>query len=488
MHFPIGEKLKNLKSENRIPFHMPGHKRKRLNLEHMDKIESESLSCDITQYDITEINGYDNLHHPEGIILESMNLLKDIYHSRKSWYLVNGSTCGILSAISAVCKLGDGIILSRNCHKSVYNAIRLLHLHPYYIYPSYSRQFDMMQGIMEDEREEMENLLRQHAQIKAVVITSPTYEGIVSDIAAIKAVLAPYHIPLIVDEAHGAHFIFHEYFPKSAVECGADIVIQSAHKTLPSFTQTALLHLCSDLPDEKEIEEMLSIYQSSSPSYLLMASAEYGVIYTQNHRDQVNKYVDKLEDFRSRCAQLKNIHLLRPEDIKGFDYDRGKLVFLVKNTAMDGKKLFDELLNHYHIELEMDTAFYGIAMTSIMDEEKDFQKLWDAIFEIDQKLEQLPFHKITDSSQKNISIFSCRPERKYEVWEIKGRRKERIPFEEGKERIAAEYVYLYPPGIPILLPGEKITKEIVENMKYYLYNGYNLPSLSDGRIDVLISL
>lgn len=536
MRFPIGDKLLALKEEGRIPFHMPGHKRKNniktddrnieistretdlqdISIQEKNRQERDTQMAGIqalNYMDITEISDYDNLHHPEGIILESMNMVKEIYHTKKSWYLVNGSTCGILSAISAVCSPGDGIIISRNCHKAVYNAVRLLHLRPYYIYPSYSEKYDMLQGIDAKERQEIGKILEDHSDIKAVVVTSPTYEGLVSDIRAIKHVLEPYQVPLIVDEAHGAHFTFHEYFPKSAVECGADLVIQSAHKTLPSFTQTALLHLCSDLVAEEAVEEMLSIYQTSSPSYLLMASAEFGVLYTQNHPDKVQSYVDKLIDFRRKCAQLQKIHLLEPSDVQGFDYDQGKLVFVVKESGMDGKEFFDRLLNQYHIELEMETAFYGIAMTSINDDENDFQALWDAVYDMDCQLAAVTPDSIKTDDEKELdqklnnkkveekqtldtssveqedylqaSLFSERPERQYYAWEMKNLPKERIPFEESEGRIVSEYLYLYPPGIPILVPGEKITKEIVVNMNYYLYNGYNVPALSDGKIEVL---
>ncbi len=471
MKLPICEKLEKLKEEGRVPFHMPGHKRKKID-----------FFGDMTLIDITEITGYDNLHHPEGMIKESMDLLKEIYHSKKSWYLVNGSTSGLLSAISAVCNPGDSILIARNCHKAVYNAIRLLHLNPVYFYPFYSEEYDMIQGIMGEKIHEIDKILETYPQIKAVLVTSPTYEGVVSDIGALKEVTSKYKIPLIVDEAHGAHFPFHEYFPKSAIEYGADLVIQSAHKTLPSFTQTALLHLCSDLVSEEAVEEMLSIYQTSSPSYLLMASAEYGVIHTQNNRDKVGKYVDKLKNFRSKCAQLQNIKLLGPDDVKGFDYDCGKLVFLVKNTKIHGGEFFDLMLERFHIEFEMTTAFYGIAMTSVNDEEEDFDRLWEALSHVDKEI-RLENEGVKE--KKEITFFSGQPKAVKPVWEAISAPKEEVSLEECVNKVAGEYVYLYPPGIPILVPGEKIEKEIVENIRYYLYNGYNVPALSNNRIQVL---
>ena len=465
----ICKKLLNLKNENRIPFHMPGHKR--------------NLSArDLVDMDITEIQGYDNLHHPEGIIRESMDQLREIYGTQKSWYLVNGSTVGILASVSALCQPGDEIIMARNCHKSVYNAVRLLHMKPIYLYPAYSREYDMFLDMGEKQRAEIKNVLEEHPGVKAVVITSPTYEGIVSDVAGIKEILSPYGIPLIVDEAHGAHFAFHQDFPESAINCGADLVIQSLHKTLPCLTQTALLHLCSDLVSADRIEEMLSIYETSSPSYLLLASSEYGVCYTQNHPDRMQEYVDNLMKFRRKCAQLKHISLFTPEKDQIYDYDMGKLVFLTKTATITGAELFRQLLERFHIECEMETAFYCLAMTSINDTAETFDRLEEAIFTIDEELDSVQ----REDAVKGL-LFSRRPEQCRPVWEVRSGEKKSIPLEESIDEIAADYIYLYPPGIPVLVPGEKITKEIVANIKYYLYNGYNVPALTGGTIEVACS-
>ena len=254
MNTPIYNKLKELDSEKRIPFHMPGHKR-----------TDFGAFFGIEKMDITEITDYDNLHEPEGIIRESMDLVKDIFKGTESWYLVGGSTLGILVSISSVCKPGDKILIGRNCHKAVYNCIRLLQLEAVYCYADISQKYDVC---VDMKPEMVEKKLKENPEIKAVVLTSPTYEGVVSDIKGIKKTIQPYGIPLIVDEAHGAHFVFDKYFPDSATKQGADLVIQSTHKTLPSLTQTAVLHLCSDLIKKEQVEEMIDIYETSSPSYL----------------------------------------------------------------------------------------------------------------------------------------------------------------------------------------------------------------------------
>lgn len=484
MNLPIYSHLQKLKKEKRIPFHMPGHKRK-----------ISGMFKNIESLDITEIDGYDNLHDPSGIIRQSMDEIKKLYGTRESWYLVNGTTVGILASVSAICQPGDKILIGRNCHKSVYNIIRLLHLKPFYCYPSENENYDILEDFGEKERAAIEDILKMNPDIKAAIITSPTYEGVVSDVTLLKKLLKPYHIPLIVDEAHGAHMIFHEYFPKSAVECGADIVIQSTHKTLPSLTQTAVLHLCSNCIPASKIQKMLAIYETSSPSYILMASAEYGIMYMHNQHEKVEEYVDNLKKFREKCGQLKHIYLISGEDMNCFDYDKGKLVFSVKNTEMDGIELFRKLLSEYHLELEMVTSSYGVAMTSVCDEKEDFDQLFDAMYEIDLKLNKDEKNKDLIEGklkEKNIkkpgklkNTWNFSTEKKLESWEALERESEKIRFSEAEGRISGEYILLYPPGIPLLVPGEKIVKEIVENLSFYLYNGYNVLGMERDKISVL---
>ncbi len=487
---PICSKLMGLKDKKRIPFHMPGHKRRWPADDLLPGMRDyEKALGDVYGLDITEITGYDDLHNPRGIIRESMDCLREICHTVSSWYLVNGSTAGVLASISAVCRPGDRILVARNCHRSVYHALRLLRLDPVYLYPEYCRRGELIKGIGEGDRAQLNTLLKRYPDIKAMVITSPTYEGLVSDVRTVKEIIRPYGIPLIVDEAHGAHFIYHEAFPESALECGADLVVQSVHKTLPCATQTALLHLCSDLVPEERVREMLSVYQTSSPSYLLLASAEYGVFYAHNHPEKMGEYVDKLLDFRKKCEQLKRIRLFSPEPSEAFAYDPGKLLFLTRGAGLDGLSFFRILLDRYHIECEMACASSCLAMTSLSDRGEDLKKLEEAVFAIDGEPDSSLSDRSSGSESGNLpnpAIFSLRPEKKTDIWEAMDGEKISLDWNECPGRTAADYVCLYPPGIPILVPGEKITKEIVEKMNEYLYNGYNVPALSDGQFKVTV--
>ena len=264
-----GTKLNELEQSDIYPFHMPGHKRAFLPFANPYAI------------DITEIEGFDNLHHATGILQEAQQKAADLYGAKKTYYLVNGSTCGLLAAISAAVPRGEKILMARNCHKAVYHAMYLRQLVPVYLYPE-----DTAYGIQGQVTPQMvQKQLKQTPDIRAVVITSPTYDGVVSDIKNIADTVHAYGIPLIVDEAHGAHFGFSPEFPENATRLGADAVIMSVHKTLPAFTQTALLHLCSDRIAEKKVAQFLGIYETSSPSYLLMAGIEKSLQIIEKDRE-----------------------------------------------------------------------------------------------------------------------------------------------------------------------------------------------------------
>ena len=520
-------KLIEYSKNGRYPLHMPGHKRQRKLFDFnkafvgdedffnklVDKPfdnsvnelnEDKEISVYVNnQYDpfdidITEINGFDDLHHPEGIIKAAMENASDFFGTRATFFLVNGSSCGILSAITAVTNIGDTIILGRNCHKSAYNAVQLRNLNVEYVYPEIVEGFNISGGYKPEEIEQkFVEAEKKNIKVKAVVITSPTYEGIVSDIKKIAEIVHGHNSILIVDEAHGAHFVFDKYFPDSATKQGADLVIQSTHKTLPSFTQTAVLHLCSDLIKKEQVEEMIDIYETSSPSYLLMASAEYGIMYMKEEKGQLAQYVDNLKIFRKKCEQLQKIELLDQKKLGCFAYDNGKLVFSVKNCGINGKELFYLLYDKYHIELEMENLTYGIAMTSVCDTKENFEKLWVAISEIDKMCD---FREKQNELEKEIqtehlikenfvtkNLEFVYPPKMMESWQCRGGQVENIKLSDAVGRISGKYVMIYPPGVPILVPGEKILKETVENISQYLYNGYNVLGLfKEDRVQVLL--
>ena len=387
------DKLLQYQSSEMYPFHMPGHKRRK------DDFANPFL------IDITEIEGFDNLHHAEGILKDAQDRAAALYHSEETYFLVNGSTCGILAAVSACTARGGKILMARNCHKAAYHAAYLRGLDIEYLYPEKEDIFGINGGIHEDI---VEKALEEFQDIQAVMITSPTYDGVVSNVEKIAQIVHRKGIPLIVDEAHGAHFGFHEYFPKSSVEMGADLVIHSLHKTLPSLTQTALLHVNGNRVDRECLRRFLDIYQTSSPSYVFMAGMDSCVCLLEKRGGELFESLRRnLEVFYKQteslgCIYLANHGLMGKSGIH--DFDRSKLVISARNAGFTGNQLANLLRNRYHLELEMAGGSYGLALTSISDTEEGFLRLSEALKEIDACLE----NKIEKNTEKStLTILSC---------------------------------------------------------------------------------
>ena len=436
----IEQKLKALAQSDVYPFHMPGHKRQ--------------LSGFFPyELDITEIEGFDNLHHAKGLLFEAQQYAAQMYQSRKAYYLVNGSTCGILAAISAATTKGGRVLVARNCHKAVYNAIYLRGLKAEYVYPVATHYG--IQGQI--QAADVERKLVEKPDIQAIVITSPTYDGLVSDVRAIADLAHAHGIPLIVDEAHGAHFGLDEAFPDNATVLGADAVIMSVHKTLPAPTQTAILHLCSDRINVTKMEKFLGIYETSSPSYVLMAGIEESLRLADEAKGvQMKEYVRRLQIFREKMRRLTILRVPDRADFTGeeaYAYDIGKLL-LVTNGAIPGKVLQEKLLKQYGLQMEMSSGNYVLAMTSFMDTEEGLERLADALLEIDATL------TVTDQREMfSPEKIYRQPKKAMEFDEVQDGESTSVAFSEAEGRICADYIYLYPPGIPVIVPGEVLDQQ-----------------------------
>ena len=436
----IEQKLKALAQSDVYPFHMPGHKRQ--------------LSGFFPyELDITEIEGFDNLHHAKGLLFEAQQYAAQMYQSRKAYYLVNGSTCGILAAISAATTKGGRVLVARNCHKAVYNAIYLRGLKAEYVYPVATHYG--IQGQI--HAADVERKLVEKPDIQAIVITSPTYDGLVSDVRAIADLAHAHGIPLIVDEAHGAHFGLDEAFPDNATVLGADAVIMSVHKTLPAPTQTAILHLCSDRINVTKMEKFLGIYETSSPSYVLMAGIEESLRLADEAKGvQMKEYVRRLQIFREKMRRLTILRVPDRADFTGeeaYAYDIGKLL-LVTNGAISGKALQELLLKKYGLQMEMSSGNYVLAMTSFMDTEEGLERLADALLEIDATL------TVTDQREMfSPEKIYRQPKKAMEIDEVQDGESTSVAFSEAEGRICADYIYLYPPGIPVIVPGEVLDQQ-----------------------------
>ena len=491
--YNIFDKLKNYSDSDYYAFHMPGHKR---NLDLMDGTSPYRI-------DITEIDGFDDLHHAEGILKEAQERAAEVYHADETHFLVNGSTVGILSAILGTTEKGDSILVARNCHKSVYHAIYLNELDPVYLYPKFDTELGLSTEI---DAADVQKALEEHPGIRAVMIVSPTYDGVVSDIEKIAEIVHEAGCLLIVDEAHGAHFGFDPYFPKSANMYGADLVINSLHKTLPALTQTALLHVNGERVNRRKVKRYLDMLQTSSPSYILMASIDaciHLLEQTQMQKCSIFKeYAAHIDNLREELKKLKYLKIIRMENTDR--YDRSKFVISVKHAPISSHELYERLLHDYHLQMEMLAGTYVLAMTTIGDTQEGLDRLRDALLAIDAELdaklksgsgqEQKPM-QMTDT---DLPLSGRQPSLE-KVWTIAEAVKCRdvVPSRKGKietcgfadsaGHISLEYAYLYPPGSPLIVPGERIAQEAVEILCWYQEHDFSIEGLqSEDSIEVWI--
>ena len=421
----LEDKLKELDT---YPFHMPGHKR------------NKKFGITGSEIDITEIDGFDNLHCPKGVIADIEKDLEKIYKSKKSLISVNGSSMGIMSAIFAVCNRGDKIIVARNCHKSVFNACMLLELKIIYIEPDY----DSTNGYyMRLSQETADKAVRENPDAKAMIITSPTYEGFISEIEC--------DIPLIIDAAHGAHLGL-GYFPKYP---NGDIVISSLHKTLLSLTQTAVINIYSEKLIER-VKRFNDIFQTTSPSYVLMNSISICANHVLKNRRDFCVFYENLCDLR--LADTNNLRIMYTDDIS-------KIIVSTAGTDISGNDLAEILRDKYKIEVEAYYKTYVLLMTSVADEKEKLEYLKKALEEIDEGL--------ICKYEKLIKKPPC-PDKEMQI-KIDDEGDE-TEIEESIGKVSNEFVYAYPPDIPIIVPNEIISREAIEYIKESVKNGVNIIS------------
>lgn len=444
----VEQTLYALSADGVYPFHMPGHKR-----------NPAFAFCEHpVSLDTTEVTGTDDLHDPHGILAETMTLAARLTGSRQSYLLINGSTAGLLAGITAATHRGDTVLVARNCHRAVAHALALAGVDPVWLSPSWNAALGVYEQL---SPETVRQALADHPEATLTVVTSPTYEGVVSDITAIAEIAHAAGGTLLVDEAHGAHFGYSPMFPSSAVTLGADIVVQSLHKTLPCPTQTALLHLCSDRVDADRIQRQLSIFQTSSPSYLLMASIDNCLRLLATHGDELfAAYEQRLTAFRRAAAPW-----LLP--VNG---DAGKLLIPCEN----GERLAHDLREQFKLETEMHGAHHVLAMTSVADTDEGFDRLAAALATL------RPTPSTDRISCPPLPTVAVSPAAAYDG------ESERVPLAQAAGRIAAEELYCYPPGIPLAVPGERLTAELVAYIRDRQAAGVAIRGIEDETVKVLL--
>ena len=470
------------------PFHMPGHKR------NMPE-EAGPVLGSAARLDITEIEGFDDLHRPEGVLLEAQRQAAEVFGADETFFLVNGSTAGILTAVSAAVKKGGKLLMARNCHKSAYHAAFLRELQPVFLYPQ------VLEGGVADAiaPEQVEKALSCCPDIQAVLITSPTYDGVVSDVEAIAGIVHRAGAVLIVDSAHGAHFGFAPGQPESPVRLGADLVVQSLHKTLPALTQTALLHRNGERVSSEAVRRFERIYQTSSPSYLMMGSMDFctGLLKKQGRQifADFEKRLDGLYERLSGLRVLRCLSAALPGQGRMKAFDRGKLLISASNGKISGNLLYKELLRRYYLQMEMVCDTYVTAILTPWDTQEGFSRLAEALEEIDEELSGAdPADSGNAEWQRTGSgtdgsggpRCACEAEgadslRQWPrtssampLWEAEEAPKTAVRLSAAAGKISGTYVNLYPPGIPLIIPGELITEEIIKLINRYVRLGLNV--------------
>lgn len=459
------------KAESFVPMHMPGHK------------QNPALSNGLPfEFDVTEVYDFDDLHEPMSVLKSLNEEIAQLFGSRESFLLVNGSTCGILAAIRTLTKRKDMVLVARNCHKSVMHAIEICGLLPIFITPEYINEPGFFGSI---NPKKIEKVLDEYKGIKLVIITSPTYEGVISDIKGISDICHNRGIPLLTDEAHGAHLGF-KGFPESSIKLGSDVSVQSLHKTLSGLTQTALLHVNSDFVDMKKLRHNLSVFQTSSPSYVFMVSA-YNCVKLLKQDEHIFQWSTNLYKLQEKLAKLKNVKTFNEKSMSLYGFDPSKLVFYGSFSGL----ALEKYLMENKILAEMYNERYVLAMTGIGDTENSFDKLARSLKKFDEMAESIDVRSVVPAV-----VLPELEATKIPIADAVEMQSELISIDDisgkvikGKaDVISAEYVSVYPPGIPILVPGMPVSIEIADYISRLEKSGENVQkNLSEkGFLSILI--
>ncbi len=495
VRIPIYEHLRNRWDHDPSSFHVPGHKYGR-QLPH----EPYDWFRTIMRLDVTELADTDDLHHPEGIIREAQQLAARCYGAEESFLLVGGSTAGNLAMMLAVCSRDDVVIVQRNIHKSIGNGLRLAGARPVFVRP----QFDPCTGTPTiPSLSDLEAVLQAYPQAKAVILSTPNYYGVSVELASYAALAHRYGMPLLVDEAHGAHYGFHPRFPGSAIRSGADAVVQSTHKTLTALTMGAMLHVQGDRIDKLAMQDALSVVQSSSPSYPIMASLDIARAMVESEGSQLFEgCLNAVDRFRAafRDRQAGPLALIDYGEAasdtgdSSHSYDPLRVLLYDRTGLWSGFELLDKLAER-NCAAEMADERFVVLLFGIGTTDEDVARLLEAIDGIGQ--ERLRLRRIerdgTEDRQAQSLLSNCPDELleafsgpfKLQSANRDDEQSERIPIEEAVNRTAAEMVIPYPPGIPLLYPGEPIRESMIRKIRELADKGARYQGASDAAMKTI---
>lgn len=467
LNIPLYKEIKRYIDGEPIVFHMPGHK---MGTGLMNEFKQNMAACDLT-----EIPGLDNLHYPEEVILTAQKLAASAFGADNSFFLVNGSTSGVLAIIMAVCKSGDSLIVARDCHKSVINGMILAGVNPIYIKPEFDKEFGISACISTSV---VEKALISNPEAVGVFLTRPNYYGYCSDIKEIAEITHKAGKILIVDEAHGAHLHFNNKLPVDAISGGADICVQSAHKTLPALTQAAFVHVKGNRINIDKLKLYLSILQTSSPSYIIMASLDIARATMEAHgQELLGEVLGNISNFKKKLKKIEKIKTLSNERNITFKAKKRSIVSKADETRIgikDTRIVIDEtrivinvrelgitgfyaekyLRDTYNIQVEMSDLYNIVCIVTIAHKEEDFQRLYLAIEDIALKFKD--GKPLADICNTELSV----PKQIFSLKDTLNCKSKTLKFKDAVKQVSLNTITPYPPGIPLICPGEEISEEI----------------------------
>ena len=458
---PLFEAMRDYAKKDMSAFHTPGHKQGKGS----DPAFRELVGDNMLRMDLCELPEVDNLHDPDGVIKEAQELAAECYGATHSFFLVNGSTTGNNVMVMATCDPGDKILIPRNAHKSMLGGTILSGAQPCWMRPLWDDQLCVAHGITP---EEVEAALAEHPDAKGVCVIHPTYFGGVTDLKRIADICHAHGKPLLVDEAHGPHFHFNDGLPISAIQAGADIVVQSTHKIISGMTQASMLHVQGELVNVHRVRNVLQLIQSTSPNYVLMASLDTArrQMAVAGQR-LLGDTIALAEDARRRLNAIPGVNVFgRDRCGPGglFDLDVTKLTINVTGLGMTGFMALDVLNEEFDIQSEMATLHNVLLIVTLGNDQRDLDRVVDAFKVLADRAERWGTLG-TSALPTGLPMPSGLPEARITPRDAFFAATETIPFETSAGRICAEIVAPYPPGIPILAPGEVISADAIEYLK-----------------------
>lgn len=458
---PVYSALVEYRNSNVTHFDVPGHKKNK------NTFIAKALGEDVISFDTNSTKELDMLSRPTGIIAEAERLLADAYSADNAFMLVNGSTFGVQAMILSVCSPKDKIIVPRNVHKSVINAIILSGATPVFIQPEIDYEYGIANGVKVDT---VKRVIKQHPDAKAIFIINPTYFGVTSDLRKIIKICHRKNIAVLVDEAHGAHLPFHPYLPDCAMKLGADLSTASLHKTAGSLTQSSALFHNEGLVELSKVRATINLMQTTSASYLLLASMDLARSNLALKGKKIfSSLLKKCSEAKARISKMPGLSVISEDyidenDENGvYDFDETKFVVRVNELGMSGFEIYDIMKKEYNIQLELAESYVVLAVVGIGDTAESIDKLVCAFEDISNR-----FYGKKEQYKIEIADFFEKPKTIVLPRDAYFSPKSTVSIDDALGQVCGESIMIYPPGIPLIVPGELITKKIIANYKYYM--------------------